>query len=184
MPKRSPTPGRNPSTITWEFRVKAKKISFALGDLRFKVRLFLFRLRSRKRMPQPLMEGFSWRNQSPPSGFSTLITSAPKSARRWVQYGPGRVTVKSRTRKPFKADIVYSLLFTAELAKKKIETRSTNPAKRGTKQFEMTKIQMSKTGSFEFCNSNFGFVSSLGGIRYSNLEFNYDISLRSHRSLG
>ena len=39
---------------------------------------------------------------SPPSGRSTLMISAPRSARIIAQYGPAKTRERSRTRTPFR----------------------------------------------------------------------------------
>src|SRR6202046_4515870 len=43
-----------------------------------------------------------------PSGGSILITSAPRSASRRVQYGPDMIVVKSRTRTPLRISLFIS----------------------------------------------------------------------------
>ena len=42
--------------------------------------------------------GPQWRVSSPTPGFSTLMTSAPRSAKFWVHQGPARTRLRSKTR--------------------------------------------------------------------------------------
>src|SRR5215831_2391600 len=46
-----------------------------------------------------------------PCGGSSLITSAPRSARTWVQYGPDSTCVMSSTRRPASSDAPVMALF-------------------------------------------------------------------------
>ena len=62
--------------------------------------LFLLRLMPRKAADSPLMKGGPMRRESSPPGFSTLMTSAPMSARSMVQKGPAMTCVQSRTVTP------------------------------------------------------------------------------------
>src|SRR3972149_10964371 len=68
------------------------------------------------------MKGKLFREGSPPSGFSTLITSAPRSARSMVQNGPAKAQVISRTRTPSKGPGIET--------PHKMEFRNQNPGVR------------------------------------------------------
>src|SRR5262245_27444946 len=57
-----------------------------------------------------LLKGHACRITSP-SGGSTLITSAPKSARICVAYGPITTVVRSRTRTPCSGPAIRASLF-------------------------------------------------------------------------
>src|SRR5579859_950536 len=60
----------------------------------------LFRLTARKYVATPSLVGGTQRRVSSPSGLSTLITSAPRSASSIVQYGPASTREKSATMRP------------------------------------------------------------------------------------
>src|SRR5215813_12573013 len=62
----------------------------------------------------PLRNGGRVRIMSP-SGASTLITSAPRSARRRVQCGPAIVVVKSSTRRASKAPLIIGFLISGPI---------------------------------------------------------------------
>src|SRR6185503_123083 len=75
----------------------------------------LLRLTLRKIAPMP-----GWRNGhacriTSPSGGSTLTTSAPKSARICVAYGPITTVVRSRTRTPVSGPAMLFRLDVGEL---------------------------------------------------------------------
>src|SRR5581483_1529025 len=70
----------------------------------------LFRLKARKSAPsEPQVGGAQARVSSPRPGRSTLTTSAPRSPRIWVQYGPATFCVRSRTASPASADTAPSI---------------------------------------------------------------------------
>src|SRR2546427_5762514 len=56
----------------------------------------------------PLTCGAPWRALSPPTGCSTLITSAPRSPSSIAQYGPESWFDRSRTRRPSSAPVVIT----------------------------------------------------------------------------
>src|SRR5918999_1718919 len=90
-------------------------ISLAAGCLRSNASPRLLRLRLRKIGFSP-STGISFpREMSPTSFRSTLITSAPKSPRTWVQTGPISTWVKSRTRIPSSASVIWELPLLAAL---------------------------------------------------------------------
>jgi hypothetical protein len=68
----------------------------------FTVTLFFPRFTLKKYVLTSLVKGKFFREGSPPCGFSTFMTSAPKSARSMVQNGPARAQVISNTLTPFK----------------------------------------------------------------------------------
>src|SRR5258708_38996865 len=70
------------------------------GALRFSVTLFLLRLTDMKYVASAPTKGGQLRVSSPFPGSSTLMTSAPMSARFIEQTGPASTRVKSRTRMP------------------------------------------------------------------------------------
>ncbi len=63
----------------------------------------LLRFTARKPALSPSMNGAAFRVKSPPFGFSTLMTSAPRSASSIPQNGPAMKFVSSRTRIPSSA---------------------------------------------------------------------------------
>ena len=65
-----------------------RKSSFPSGTLRFIARERLFRFNRINGDDSPSRKGAESRAVSPPSGFSTLITSAPRSASCIAQNGP------------------------------------------------------------------------------------------------
>src|SRR3972149_8322340 len=96
-PSRSITPGRKFSTRTSDFLARDRTIPLPRGCCRFTVTLFFPRFTLKKYELTSLTKGKFFREVSPPSGFSTLITSAPKSERSIVQNGPAKAQVISRT---------------------------------------------------------------------------------------
>ncbi len=63
----------------------------------------LLRFTARNPELSPSMNGAALRVKSPPFGFSTLMTSAPRSARSIPQNGPAMKFVSSSTRTPSSA---------------------------------------------------------------------------------
>src|ERR1019366_5122407 len=75
---------------------------FADGSRRSRAIERLLRLVFKNAAESPLRRLLAERVASPPSGFSTLITSAPWSARIMVARGPETLEVRSTTRYPCK----------------------------------------------------------------------------------
>ena len=72
--------------------------------------LRLLRFTARKAVPMPWLAGDSHlRASSPPTGRSTLITSAPKSPSSWVQNGPAMFCVRSRTVMPLRMSVMCGM---------------------------------------------------------------------------
>src|SRR5271163_1248917 len=99
------TPGRKFSTTTSAVARSRRTASTAGGVLRSWTMLFFPALSCPKLVLAPLRSGGRVRIMSP-SGASSLITSAPRSARRRVQCGPAIVVVKSTTRSRSKALVI------------------------------------------------------------------------------
>ena len=99
-------PGRKFSTRT--SAVSKRRDSMFLSSLsyRFSTTDFLFRLNWAKYQLSPLTMAPCWRTGSP-RGPSILITSAPRSARSWVQKGPARIRVRSITRRPLSGTEIH-----------------------------------------------------------------------------
>src|SRR3984893_15429214 len=97
------TPGAKFSTMTSASFAMLLTSSSPRSDLRFRVMDFLLALNNRKYQESWLWSGTP-RNEkrpaSPPSGFSTLTTSAPSQASASVQDGPASNWVRSRTGTP------------------------------------------------------------------------------------
>src|SRR5258706_15821039 len=93
-------PGRKFSRTTSLFFTRSVKIFRAAGALRFSVTLFLLRLTDMKYVASAPTKGGQLRVSSPFPGSSTLMTSAPMSARIIEQNGPASTRVRSRTRMP------------------------------------------------------------------------------------
>ena len=74
------------------------------GDFRFSVMPRLPRFTDMKFAPRPSTTGSHLRFSSPPRS-STLITSAPRSAKSCPQDGPARTRLRSSTRMPWSAVI-------------------------------------------------------------------------------
>src|SRR6266436_3837342 len=100
------TPGRKFSTTTSAEATSRRTASTAAGDLRSSAMLFLPALSCPKLVLAPLRNGGRVRIISP-SGASILIPSAPRSARMRAQWGPAIVVVKSSTRRPSKALLLF-----------------------------------------------------------------------------
>src|SRR6476661_10986133 len=96
-------PGAKFSTMTSARFAMFLTSSSPRSDFKLTVMDFLLALNNRK-----YQESWSWpddpcdkkRPASPPSGFSTLTTSAPSQASASVQEGPASNWVRSRTRTP------------------------------------------------------------------------------------
>src|SRR5687767_4708732 len=103
MPSRSATPGRKLSTITSASRNRFVSRSRPSDCLRSRTTLRLFRLSARN---GALSSPFICNRRPPiarersPSGGSTLMTSAPRSASNIVQNGPAMTCDRSTTRTP------------------------------------------------------------------------------------
>ena len=93
-------PGRKFSRRTSLLRTSRRKMSRPSSVLRLRVTLFLLRLMDMKYVDSPPTNGGQLRVSSPLPGSSTLMTSAPMSARIIEQNGPARTRVRSRTRIP------------------------------------------------------------------------------------
>src|SRR6266542_5917585 len=95
-------PGRRFSTTTSAPRTRARKTALPAADLRSRASERLLRLRRTKLEDSPLSrKGAVCRTSSPPeAGFSTLTTSAPRSASCIVQKGPAMKLPTSTTRMP------------------------------------------------------------------------------------
>src|SRR5881397_1747330 len=63
----------------------------------------LLRLMTRYAAASPSLWGGHVRDSSPPPGSSTLMTSAPRSARRAPHHGPAMTRERSMTRMPSRA---------------------------------------------------------------------------------
>src|SRR5512133_1025400 len=104
MPNRSITPGRKFSTTTSASFTIFRKIALPSALFVFSVIDFLLQFCARKLVPIRRLFSAgrmpSLRARSPSLGFSTLITSAPSSARCRVVNGPERTFVRSRTLMP------------------------------------------------------------------------------------
>src|SRR5918999_3748318 len=90
-------------------------ISLAAGCLRSNASPRLLRLRLRKIGFSPSTGIGLPREMSPTSARSTLMTSAPKSPRTWVQTGPISTWVKSSTRMPSRGSVIRKLPLLAAL---------------------------------------------------------------------
>src|SRR5437588_7428243 len=93
MPRRLATPGRKPSTTTCACSARRATTSPASGSLRLSAMLRLFRFSLAN------CTG-TYERPGSPRGGSTLITSAPRSAKMAVANGPGTNIEKSTTRTP------------------------------------------------------------------------------------
>src|ERR1700730_12881278 len=97
-------------TSTSDFFASARQASRAASFLRSSTIERLLRLVLRKMDPMPgFLYGQALRITSP-SGDSTLITSAPKSPRICVEYGPITTEVRSRTRTPSSGPAIFQPL--------------------------------------------------------------------------
>src|SRR6266851_5049909 len=102
------TPGRKFSTSTSALAIRRRAEATAAGLFRSRTRLFLPVLSWPNEVLTPSRSGWRERIMSP-SGASTLITSAPRSAKRRVQCGPAIVVVKSTTRRRSKVLVIRYL---------------------------------------------------------------------------
>src|SRR5438094_8923464 len=93
MPRRLATPGRTPSTTTCACSARRATTSPASGSLRLSAMLRLLRFSVAN------CTG-TYERPGSPRGGSTLITSAPRSAKIAVANGPGTNIEKSTTRTP------------------------------------------------------------------------------------
>src|SRR5947208_3250677 len=93
MPRRLARPGRKPSTATCACAASRATTSAASGSLRLSAMLRLFRFSVAN------CTG-TYERPGSPRGGSTLITSAPRSAKMAVANGPGTNIEKSMTRMP------------------------------------------------------------------------------------
>src|SRR5919201_228480 len=100
-PSRSARPGRRLCRNTSDRAATRWSASRPSGARRLSASDRLPALAARKRTPTPSANGGPHaRVSSPPSGRSTLITSAPSAPRISAQYGPASEGVTSRTRTP------------------------------------------------------------------------------------
>src|SRR5919201_937856 len=100
-PSRSARPGRRLCRNTSDRAATRRSASRPSGARRLSASDRLPALAARKRTPTPSANGGPHaRVSSPPSGRSTLITSAPSAPRISAQYGPASEEVTSRTRTP------------------------------------------------------------------------------------
>src|SRR6267143_2128128 len=93
-------PGRRFSTRTSARAASVRKASLPRGALRSRATERLFRFSRRKLDDSPSRNGPLARVWSPPSGFSILMTSAPRSASCRVQNGAAMKLPTSSTRIP------------------------------------------------------------------------------------
>src|SRR6202521_475426 len=93
-------PGRRFSTTTSAVSTSLRKISLPFSVLRSNAIERLLRLRRMNAEPSPSISGADWRTTSPPSGCSTLMTSAPRSASCMAQNGAAIKFPTSTTRMP------------------------------------------------------------------------------------
>ena len=109
-PSRSSTPVRKFSTSTSACRTSRVSSSLPSSDLRSAVTDSLLRLQEKKYVLSPLSAtpsaptngGPQPRLSSPPSGFSTLMTRAPRSPSIIAACGPARARERSTTSTPSK----------------------------------------------------------------------------------
>src|SRR6185312_568302 len=107
MPSRAAVSGRKLCSSTSAEAASRRSTSRAAVDFRLSTMLRLPRLTEAKLPLCPLGRIGSQRRFSSPSGLSTLITSAPKSASICAQYGPASTRLTSITRMPCSASIVW-----------------------------------------------------------------------------
>src|SRR3954471_5681313 len=104
-------------TSTSALFASARHASRAASCFRSRTIERLLRFALRKMWPMPaLRKGHAERITSPPGG-STLTTSAPKSARICVAYGPITTVVRSRTRTPARGPLISFRLDVRQLHK-------------------------------------------------------------------
>src|SRR6267142_5766027 len=106
------TPGPRFSATISASRIKRRAISLpsSVRRLMTVLRLLLLSSRKKKLSRFGLSAFHSRRARSPCGGRSILITSAPSQASIWVQDGPAWSWVKSMTRMPSSAWLIFSLL--------------------------------------------------------------------------
>src|SRR5882672_4936682 len=102
------TPGRKFSTTTSAVATRRRAAATAAGRFRSSTTLFFPVLSWPNELLAPSRNGWRERIMSP-SGDSSLITSAPISARSRVQCGPAIVVVKSTTRTRSKVLVIRYL---------------------------------------------------------------------------
>ena len=90
-------PARKLSIITSASFASFFTMSRPWSDLRLTDKLRLLRLNDMNWVLSPFQMGGHLRVSSPSLGSSILMTSAPMSAKFWVQNGPARVRVRSTT---------------------------------------------------------------------------------------
>ena len=107
IPKASAAPGRRLCSMISALASKPCSASTPSGDFRSSVTDFLPRLNSWKFSASPWRKsGPIRRASSPPSGFSTLMTSAPRSAKIAPAKGPASTWPSSTTRTPDNTPII------------------------------------------------------------------------------
>src|SRR5438270_7797213 len=80
--------------------MSSRKTSLPEADFKTRASERLLRFRRTKLDDSAPRNGAVWRTMSPPAGFSTLITSAPRSASCIPQKGPAMKLPTSSTRTP------------------------------------------------------------------------------------
>ena len=98
-PNLSITPGLNPSKIASEFSTSFNTTSTPSGDFKSTAIDFL-----------PLLAGSSLVPPPKADALSTLMISAPKSAKTIPQKGPGPIPAISTIFNPFKGPMIFSYL--------------------------------------------------------------------------
>ena len=107
MPSASAAPGRRLCSMISAWASRPSKASTPSGDFKSSVTDFLPRLNSWKFSASPWRKsGPIRRASSPPSGFSTLITSAPRSAKIAPAKGPASTWPSSTTRTPDNTPVI------------------------------------------------------------------------------
>src|SRR6185295_9396511 len=104
-------PGRRFSTRMSARPIRRRKISLPREALRSSASDRLLRFSRTKLEDSPSRNGAVARTPSPPSGFSTLTTSAPRSASCSVQNGAAMKLPTSTTRMPSSAERCMALLY-------------------------------------------------------------------------
>ena len=111
------TPGRKFSATTSALAMSSSAISLPFGILRSSAMLRLLRLEQICSIPWPSCQMsplLQWRCQAP-SGGSTAITSAPRSASAWMPIGPNRKWLKLITRMPCSRSSIGELFGVEEM---------------------------------------------------------------------
>src|SRR5919112_3461974 len=116
-PHRSKVPGLKFSTTTSALAMRRRATSCPCSSLKFRVTDFLLRAMIGHQRVRPSLRCLPQRRMgSPLPGGSTLMTSAPKSARSWPQKGPASrlpistTRTSSRGRGPLAPSAIYFLL--------------------------------------------------------------------------